>query len=140
MVGCGDVARRILPLLRSRYRVFALLRRVDRETDWRELGAVPVQADLDQPATLGRLAGLADAVIHLVPPPGQGLRDTRTRALVAALSKGGSLPRSLIYVSTTGVYGDCGGAWIDETRSLHPDTARARRRVDAEQVLRLGRA
>ena len=136
MVGCGDVARRILPLLRSRYRVFALLRRVDREMDWRELGAVPVQADLDQPATLGRLAGLADAVIHLAPPPGQGLRDTRTRALVAALSKGGSLPRSLIYVSTTGVYGDCGGAWIDETRSLHPDTARARRRVDAEQVLR----
>jgi hypothetical protein len=81
---------------------------------WRQTGvragAQPLLADLDDRASLGRLAGLADVVLHLAPPPGEGKSDTRTRNLLAALGKGKSLPRSLIYVSTTGVYGDCGGA------------------------------
>jgi nucleoside-diphosphate-sugar epimerase len=42
----------------------------------------------------------------------------------------------VVYVSTSGVYGDCGGALIDETRTVGPKNARARRRVDAENVLR----
>ena len=42
----------------------------------------------------------------------------------------------MVYVSTTGVYGDCAGALIDETRPVAPHNARARRRVDAEGVLR----
>ncbi len=42
----------------------------------------------------------------------------------------------LIYASTSGVYGDCGGAWIDETRPVRPDNARAKRRVSAEAQLR----
>jgi nucleoside-diphosphate-sugar epimerase len=45
-------------------------------------------------------------------------------------------PVRLVYASTTGVYGDCGGAWIDETRVLQPANARAKRRVSAEQQLR----
>ncbi|MFM0210497.1 sugar nucleotide-binding protein [Paraburkholderia sediminicola] len=45
-------------------------------------------------------------------------------------------PVRLVYASTTGVYGDCGGAWIDETRALQPANARAKRRVSAEQQLR----
>ena len=56
--------------------------------------------------------------------------------MLAALSRAQSLPRRLIYVSTTGVYGDCQGSWIDETRALRPDNARAKRRVDAERQLR----
>ncbi len=136
LVGCGDVASRLLPLLVHRYRVFALLRDSRQCAHWRRAGAVPVVADLDHRHSLRRLAGLADMVIHLAPPPGSGERDPRTRNLLASLAAGGSLPRSLIYVSTTGVYGDCAGARIDETRRLHPQSPRARRRVDAEQQLR----
>lgn len=47
-----------------------------------------------------------------------------------------SLPRRLVYISTTGVYGDCAGAWLDETRPLRPASARAVRRVAAETRLR----
>ncbi|HCP01761.1 MAG: NAD(P)-dependent oxidoreductase [Alphaproteobacteria bacterium] len=36
------------------------------------------------------------------------------------------------YLSTTGVYGDRGGGWVDETSELTPATERGRRRVDAE--------
>ena len=136
IVGSGDVARRILSRLARRYRVYALLRDASRAGQWREAGAIPLLADLDDRASLDRIAGLADIVLHLAPPPGEGRFDTRTRHLLAALGKGKSLPRRLIYVSTTGVYGDCGGAQIDETRSLQPESPRAARRVDAEQCLR----
>ncbi len=136
IVGCGDVARRALPWLVGRYRVYALLRDAERRAAWRAAGAIPLAGDLDQPRSLGRLAGLADYILHLAPPPGSGERDTRTRHLLAALARAKSLPRGIIYVSTTGVYGDCGGARIDETRPVAPQSARARRRVDAESALR----
>ncbi len=100
---------------------------------------MPLLGDLDAPATLGRLGGLADRVLHLAPPPAQGDRDLRTRALLQALSRGGRVQR-LVYASTSGVYGDCAGARFDETRAVNPTTARALRRVDAEaQVRHFGR-
>jgi len=136
IVGSGDVARRVLSRLARRYRVYAVLRDASRAATWRAAGAVPLLADLDDRASLQRLAGLADCVLHLAPPPGTGQGDRRTGNLLAALGKGKSLPRRLIYVSTTGVYGDCSGARIDETRRCHPESARAGRRVAAEQALR----
>jgi nucleoside-diphosphate-sugar epimerase len=136
IVGCGDVARRLLTRLVPRHRVFAVLRDPARADTWRAAGALPVIADLDDRASLVRLAGLADCVVHLAPPPGEGCADLRTRNLIAALGRGRSLPRRLVYVGTTGVYGDCAGARIDETRRLNATNARAVRRVDAERRLR----
>ena len=136
IVGSGDVARRMLSRLVGRYRVYAVLRDATRAEAWRAAGATPLLADLDDRAGLARLAGLADLVVHLAPPPGEGAVDRRTRNLIAALGKGKSLPRRLVYVGTTGVYGDCGGAQIDETRRLNAANARAVRRVDAERRLR----
>lgn len=136
IVGSGDVARRILSRLARRYRVYALLRDARRAPAWRAAGAVPLLADLDDRASLQRLVGLADSVLHLAPPPSAGQRDQRTRNLLAALGKGESLPRRLVYVSTTGVYGDCAGAHIDETRRVCAESPRAGRRVDAERSLR----
>ena len=123
---------RLLPLVRARFRVFAVTSQPTRCATLRAAGAVPLVADLDRPATLKRLAGLADWVVHLAPPQPDGLQDRRTRALCAILPE----RARLVYVSTSGVYGDCGGAWIDETRSVAPHNARAQRRVDAERVLR----
>jgi len=136
IVGSGDIARRILSRLACRHRVYALLRDASRAAEWRMAGAIPVIGDLDERDSLSRLAGLADCIFHLAPPPGEGQKDTRTRHLLAALGKGESLPRRLVYVSTTGVYGDCAGAQIDETRRLQPESSRAGRRVDAERSLR----
>ncbi|MEW6021626.1 MAG: SDR family oxidoreductase [Pseudomonadota bacterium] len=132
LVGCGDVGMRLLPLLVRRYRVFAMTRDPERCADLRAAGAVPVVADLDQPASLARLRGLARQVVHLAPPRPEGEHDVRTRNLVAVLPEGARV----VYVSTTGVYGDCGGALVTETRSVAPRNARAGRRVDAERVLR----
>lgn len=132
IVGCGDVGMRLLPLLSAHFRVFALTSQPERRAALRALGAVPLVGDLDRPATLARLRSLAPRVLHLAPPQQDGERDRRTRHLVAAL---GNVER-LVYVSTSGVYGDCGGALVGEARPVAPRNPRARRRVDAERVLR----
>lgn len=132
IVGCGDVGMRLLPLVRARFRVFAVTSSPARCTELRAAGAIPVIADLDDPASLKRLARLAPNVIHMAPPQSEGALDRRTRNLTAILPDGARL----VYVSTSGVYGDCRGQLIDETRTVAPHNARSRRRVDAERVLR----
>lgn len=135
IIGCGDVGLRVVKLLAGRWRVFALTSSPDRGPALRAAGAVPLVGNLDEPATLARLAGLADLVLHLAPPAREGDTDTRTRTLLAALAR--KPPAALVYASTTGVYGDCSGAFIDETRAPNPATDRAVRRVDAESQLRV---
>ena len=135
IVGCGDIGLRVLRLLRPRWRVLALSSSIDRLPLLRAAGAVPLCGDLDDPGSLHRIAGLADAVLHLAPPPASGHRDLRTAHLLQALARAGRCQR-IVYASTSGVYGDAGGAWVDETRPVKPASDRARRRVDAEARLR----
>lgn len=137
IVGCGDVAQRALPWLTKRFRVLALVRRPEAAAALRAKGVRPVFGDLDSLPSLSRLAGIADVVLHSAPPPDQGGDDPRTRRLLAALGRGESLARSLIYISTSGVYGDCRGERVPESRPLKPTTTRARRRLAAEKRLRI---
>ncbi|MFU2486612.1 NAD-dependent epimerase/dehydratase family protein [Thauera sp. WH-1] len=136
IVGSGDVAQRALPWLTRRFRVLALVRSAEGGAVLRAAGAIPLLADLDDARSLKRLAGIADGVLHFAPPPPAGDGDPRMKRLLAALEARRSLPQGVVYISTTGVYGDCGGAWVDETRPCRAQTARARRRIDAERQLR----
>ncbi len=133
IVGCGDVGGRILARVHSRFRVLALTSSPERVPALRAAGSVPIVGNLDDVRSLRRLHGLAPRLIHLAPPPNSGRTDPRTRRLLAALA--GSAQR-LVYISTTGVYGDHGGAWIDETARLKPANERAVRRIDAERQMR----
>lgn len=166
IVGCGDIGQRVLRRLQTgpgagRMQVLALTSSVARVARLRALGARPLLGNLDAAASLRRLAGLATRVLHLAPPsplsgqgaggdPGSGAhrRDPRTEAhrcdrtvALARVLRQRSLPQALVYASTSGVYGDCQGALVPETRRLAPATPRAQRRAGAERVLReLGRA
>jgi nucleoside-diphosphate-sugar epimerase len=126
--------------LPSRVRVLALTSSPQRVAVLRERGITPLLGNLDQPKSVARLAALADRVIHLAPPPQEELKDwrldPRTRTLTRALARRAP-PGSLVYGSTSGVYGDCQGARIQETRAVAPHTPRAYRRVDAEDWVRL---
>lgn len=117
IAGFGDIARRAAPLLESRFAVMRLSRREG--------------YDLDRPETLH--LGAFDALLHCAPPPPAGDADTRTANLLAALANA-NLAR-IVYISTSGVYGDCAGERVDESRAPRPQTSRARRRVDAETQL-----
>lgn len=116
IVGFGDIARRAAPALAKQFFITRLSR---------EYGL-----DLDRPQTLR--VDEVDAVLHCAPPPATGARDTRTANLLCALKR---LPARVVYISTSGVYGDCHGQIVDETRLVNPQTPRARRRVDAERQL-----
>ena len=122
IVGYGDIARRAAPLLSSCFE----LRIASRSNG----------LDLDRPASLTALEP-ADAVLHSAPPPQTGEIDTRTTNLLAVLESRRILPTRLVYISTSGVYGDCGGALVDESRAVNPQSARAKRRVYAEEKLAL---
>ena len=141
IIGCGDIALRAAPLLQTHYRLLGLCRRAENCHQLRLHGITPVTGDLDNSRSLAKLRGMAHAVLHLAPPPDHGRHDTRTANLLAALTKrsktkGRMLPQQLVYISTSGVYGDCGGALIDETHPLNPQTERAMRRADAERQVR----
>ncbi len=144
IVGCGDVGQRAAKQLVGRTKVMALTSSQDKLADFRAQGITPVLGNLDFPETLQRLSGWATRVLHLAPPPsdrvGEWSTDPRTLNLARALKKR-MLPRSLVYGSTSGVYGDCEGQWVSESQPVKPHTPRAMRRVDAEKVVRyLGRS
>lgn len=133
IVGCGDVGLRIVARMHHRFRLLALTSSPERVPALRAAGVVPIIGNLDDRASLRRLRGLAPWLIHLAPPPNSGRTDPRTRRLVAALA--GRAQRR-VYISTTGVYGDHAGAWIDETARVAPANERAVRRIDAEIAMR----
>jgi nucleoside-diphosphate-sugar epimerase len=144
IVGCGDIGLRVAARVRGRVGLLALTSSGGRIDELRSRGIVPIRGNLDQPATLARLGGVATRVIHLAPPAAEGdvqwWRDARTNALLQRLRRR-STPSSLVYASTSGVYGDCGGAWVGETRTPQPRTPRAQRRLNAERAVRhFGRA
>jgi nucleoside-diphosphate-sugar epimerase len=134
IIGCGDVGQRVVRVQRH-VRVVALTSSPERVAALRAQGVTPIVGNLDAFASLQRLAGWATRVLHLAPPPLQGSTDPRTLALTRMLMRR-SAPLSVVYGSTSGVYGDCAGAWVDESRMVNPITPRAQRRVDAESRVR----
>ena len=143
IVGCGDIASRVSSLLIQRFQLFGLCRRVENFASLYSLGIRPIAGNLDQPTSLAKIAGIsAHTILHLAPPPSQGKHDTRTMHLLAALSKHQAnvkkriLPQRLIYISTSGVYGNCNGNWVSENDPVNPVNDRAYRRLDAERRIR----
>ena len=144
IVGCGDVGMRVAKLLGNRVRVLALTSSPERITLLRQRGITPLEGNLDRPQTLARLAGIATRVVHLAPPrnddQAQWWRDLRSVSLLRAL-RSRTPPVSVVYGSTSGVYGDCNSERVNEGRAVNPGTPRAQRRVDAETAVRhFGRA
>ena len=90
-----------------------------------------MRLELDGPLTALDLDG--QLVYYSVPPAPHGERDLRLERL---LSQVAGRPRRIVYLSTTGVYGDCQGSVVDEDTNPHPQTARAVRRLAAESALR----
>jgi len=142
LVGCGDVGLRIVARLQHRFRIFGTVTSTVRAAQVRAAGAIPLLLDLDAAAGAGRdaarIAGLATRVMLLAPTSASGRRDRRARRLLSLLARREPMPAGarLIYVSTTGVYGDRKGAWIDETTTPAPGNDRSARRLDAENILR----
>lgn len=135
IVGCGDVGLRVARLLTPQVRVLALTSTAQRVPLMRSAGILALSGNLDQGSQLRRLAGMAQRVLYLAPPDPEGKSDGRLVAFTQA-TRLRAPPKVLIYASTSGVYGDCEGAWVTESTAIYPTTPRAQRRAHAEATTR----
>jgi len=133
IVGCGYVGERLARALTGT--VSAMTGSAGRAARLRESGIAALACDLDQLTTDAPLPieTRGSVLIYLAPPPGSGPADRRLRRTLAALA---GKPSRIVYMSTTGVYGDAAGATIDEARQPRPTTARSLARLDAETAVR----
>ncbi|HHI93066.1 MAG TPA: SDR family oxidoreductase [Gammaproteobacteria bacterium] len=133
IAGCGDIGERIAGLCcEKKVPVAGLVRSVESIKRLQQADIEPVQVDLAT-GGLSALPTTTATIFYLVPPPGEGENDPLIRRFLSAISTD-ALPEKLVLLSTTAVYGDCQGQWINETRPVNPQTARGRRRLDAEQA------
>jgi nucleoside-diphosphate-sugar epimerase len=134
IVGCGDIGRRVAARWQA-VPVTGLVSSADSAEQLQQAGITPLQANLDDPASLRDLP-LADALVYyFAPPPATGTTDPRMQYFLAAIEPT-QLPARIVYISTSGVYGDRGGEVVTEDTPPNPQVDRARRRYDAEQQLR----
>jgi nucleoside-diphosphate-sugar epimerase len=96
----------------------------------REQHIPALKVDLDLPEVgLPSVAG--DELYYFAPPPPKGREESRVARLIGGLEQAGQ-PRRVVYLSTTSVYGDCAGEWIDESQPPAPGADRSWRRLDGE--------
>jgi nucleoside-diphosphate-sugar epimerase len=138
IIGCGYMGQRVIAQLADPASVTGVVRSAASAAAIEALGAHALRADLDQDS-LAPLPSRGTQVLYLAPPPSSGTCDTRMTRFLAATNRDGE-PLRIVYISTSGVYGDCGGQWVDESWPANPGVDRARRRWDAEQQLRAWRA
>ncbi len=135
IIGCGDIGQRVARLWQAAGgSVGALARSAGRAQSLVGSGITPISGDLDRPDSLHDLPVKNSVLFYFAPPPGDGQGDPRMRATLAALTPS-NWPARIVYISTTGVYGDCQGAWVTEDTPANPRSARGARRLDAENAL-----
>ena len=137
IIGCGDIGRRVARDIRDLYqnhenRTSAVVQSKQSAQRCEQLGVTPLIYDLDKPTPLDITAFEAAELYYFAPPPKNGITDPRLDNFLKQLQ---GAPRKVVLISTTGVYGDCQGEWIDEYRPVNPQTDRAKRRVAAETTL-----
>lgn len=133
--GCGYLGRKVADAyLKQGDQVTGLVRSSDSAEVLKSAGISALEADLDNPP-VPQLPLQGAQLFYFAPPPGEGVADTRVNTFIEACSQQGD-PDRIVYLSTTGVYGDCNGEWVDESRPVKPVADRAKRRWDAEEQFR----
>lgn len=137
IVGCGAIGQRVAALCLAEGRaVTGLVQSAASAAGLHAVGITPWQIDLDDSAAPTEVNCADRAVYYFAPPPAADETDPRMTHFLAAIAAD-DLPQRIVYISTTGVYGDCDGAWITEAQPVNPRTPRGKRRLDAENSLRV---
>ena len=135
IIGCGDIGKRVARLWLERGSDVSVLTRNVQQFDQHDhIQVNTVEGNLDQLETLAGMPARNACIYYFVPPPDDGDDDPRMRAFIYQL-RNGELPEKIIYISTTGVYGDCNGAWVTEQSTVNPQNQRSKRRLAAEKLL-----
>jgi nucleoside-diphosphate-sugar epimerase len=135
IIGCGGIGKHVASLYQQQSsKVYALSHSKENQQALAAHDINVLAGNLDEPDTLPPLPSKAALVYYFAPPPSEGVTDEWARNFIQAV--GEEYPARLVYISTTGVYGDQQGGWVDENTPVNPQTDRSRRRLDAEQAFR----
>ena len=135
IVGCGDIGCRVGSILLERgQKVLATAKTEERAAQLQEKGFTTIVGNFDYQEDAPAVPVHGKQVYYFMPPQGGGKSDYRMLNFCRQLSTENA-PAKLVYISTSGVYGDCGGAVVTEETPINPQTARALRRASAESQL-----
>jgi len=144
IVGCGYLGRRLGMRFNHYFasqpetapHLYGLVRSTRHVQDLQSAGIEPIVLDLDKFTRKQLLPVWSrnSVLFYFAPPPAEGESDTRLHRFLTVLPE---IPQCFIQISTTGVYGDTGGARVDESCPVNPHTSRAKRRMDAEHISRV---
>ncbi|HSJ24143.1 MAG TPA: SDR family oxidoreductase [Longimicrobiales bacterium] len=141
VAGCGYVGCALAARLAGEGHAVWGLRR---STGALPTGVQPIAADLAVPSTLAGLPLSLDYVVYAAAPGGADDERYRTiyvdglRNLLAALESQDQRPRRVLLTSTTGVYGQQAGEWVDEDSPTEPEDFRGERPLEGERLLLAG--
>ena len=135
IVGCGDIGKRVARLYQGNNNVYGIVSSEESAFECKQLSIESHVINLDSDLSLEQYVFANADLFYFAPPSSEAAKDTRLKRFLIQLLKLEQLPRRIVLISTTGVYGDSGGAWIDETTHIKPQTDRAVRRMSAEQIL-----
>ncbi|HJV65717.1 MAG TPA: NAD-dependent epimerase/dehydratase family protein [Geomonas sp.] len=129
IIGCGAIGRRVAALALAEGETVSTFNRGEAGI----AGTSHFTGNLDDAATLKTLPTRGARIIYLAPPPGGGIEETRVRNFCSSTMPGEE-PEKIVYISTTAVYGDCGGAVVTEQTEPNPSSSRGKRRLHGEQL------
>ncbi len=134
-MGCGHVGKELgKQLLALNQSPLCAVRSTASMAKLLSLNLDTVQLDLDLPLTKSDDIDLTERnIYYFAPPSSNDNKDQRIDRFLQFCSENN--PNRILYISTSGVYGDCNGEWVDETSPVAPSTQRAKRRAYAEQSL-----
>lgn len=131
IIGCGDIGRRVAKLYQGKS-IHGIVQSTESEIACKKLGINIERLNFDSDFSFTEERVKDAEIFYFMPPPSQGKQDTRLQRFLEIVNE---LPRRIVLISTTGVYGDSKGEWIDESAPLHPVAERAHRRISAEKSL-----
>jgi nucleoside-diphosphate-sugar epimerase len=136
IIGCGDIGFRVAKeLIKQGYQVQATIHFEEGTVVPQSAGIRTIVANFDYQEDVPDFILHGQNVFYFMPPQGGGSSDYRMLNFCRKLSTD-NCPSRLVYISTSGVYGDCGEELVTEETPVNPQTTRAKRRVSAENQLR----
>lgn len=135
IIGCGDIGKRVLKQIQPNSpNIYAASHRKSSQNQLMNYGISVIPANLNNPEDLEQLPTPNAHIFYFAPPVATGITDTRMVNFIQSLNKK-IPPKRIIYISTTGIYGNCHGEWITETTTLKPGADRSKRRLHAESLI-----
>lgn len=141
ILGCGYVGLELARQLGREHDVIGVRRSGDGLAAVEETGADAIEADVTDPGSLGAIPDV-DALVFSASSGGRGAAAAERvyvdglRTVIETFGERDSVPDRLVYTSSTGVYGDHGGDWVDEETPLSPTTDKTRVLAEAERIAR----